>query len=136
MKIFLEEFTVETRSRIEVIDITDYVERLVAKSGIVNGIAVIHLPHATAALVLNEAEPGLMEDIVDLVKEVFKPDADWRHNRIDTNAHAHLASAFIGSTRVIPVKDSRLLRGTWQNILLLELDGPRRRRVVVQVMGE
>ena len=120
----------------EVVDITREVENIVIKSGIKNGVCIVHLPHATAALMLNEAETGLWHDYIRLVKEVFKPDGDWRHNLIDSNAHAHLASGFIGQTRVLPIKDGRIVRGTWQNILLLELDGPRHRRVVVEVMGE
>jgi secondary thiamine-phosphate synthase enzyme len=136
VKVFLKEFTIETRSGIEVIDITDFVESAVRESGISNGLAVIHLPHATAALLVNEYEEGLVSDIVKLVRELFKPGGDWKHNIVDSNAHAHLASAFIGSTRVVPVINGELLRGTWQNILLLELDGPRKRRLVVEVLGE
>ncbi len=135
MKAVFAEFTVETRQRIEVVDITEMVERAVRESGVRDGVAVIHLPHATAALVLNEYEAGLVEDMVRLVTEIFRPGADWKHNLVDSNAHAHLASALIGSTRLIPVRGGRLLRGTWQNILLLELDGPRTRRVVVEVLG-
>ena len=136
MRIHVEEFHVETREQIEVVDITGRVEEVVARSGVERGFAIIHLPHATAALMLNEYEPGLVKDFARLVRELFRPGGDWEHNRIDRNAHAHLASAIIGSTRVIPVIGSRLARGTWQNILLLELDGPRRRRVVVEVVGE
>ncbi len=136
MKVYVYEFTVKTRSRIEVVDITSFIEEAVAKSGIRNGIAVIHLPHATAALTLNEYERGLVNDMKKLITEIFRPDGNWEHNLIDNNAHAHLASAFIGSTRVIPVINSRLERGTWQHVLLLELDGPRTRRVIVEVMGE
>lgn len=136
MKIYFSEFRVATSSRIEIVDITREVENVVLKSGIKNGMCIVHLPHATAALMLNEAETGLWHDYIRLVKEVFKPDGDWQHNLIDSNAHAHLASGFIGQTRVLPIKDGRIVRGTWQNILLLELDGPRHRRVVVEVMGE
>ena len=136
MKVFTYEFTVETRSQMEIVDITRDVEEAVARSGVRNGIAVIHLPHATAALVLNEYERGLVNDLIRLLREVFRPGGDWEHNLIDSNAHAHLASAFIGSSRVVPVINSRLARGTWQHVLLVELDGPRRRRVVVEVMGE
>ena len=136
MKVFFKELRVSTTSRFEVVDITYEVESAVKESGVNNGIAVVHAPHATAAVILNEAESGLMKDYIELVKQLFKPDAPWRHNVIDNNAHAHLASAVIGSTRVIPVREGRLLRGTWQNIMLLELDGPRVRRVVVEVMGD
>ncbi|HIP66457.1 MAG TPA: YjbQ family protein [Pyrodictium sp.] len=136
MKIYFSEFEVVTSSRLEIIDITKMVEEVVAKSGVRNGICVVHLPHATAALMLNEAETRLWHDYLRLVKDVFKPDGDWQHNIIDSNAHAHLASGFIGQTRILPIKDGQLVRGTWQNILLLELDGPRHRRVVVEVLGE
>ena len=136
MKVYFEELRVSTSKRFEVVDITSEVEAVVARSGVRDGLCVVHAPHATAAIILNEAEPGLMEDYIELIKEVFKPDAPWRHNRIDNNAHAHLAAALIGSARVIPVRGGRLLRGTWQNVMLVEMDGPRVRRVVVEVLGE
>jgi len=135
LKVFIKEFTVATRTRFEVVDITGLVEDAVSSSGVSDGIVVVHVPHATAAIMLNEAEPNLFHDYVDMVKELFKPDAQWRHNMIDNNAHAHLAAAVIGSSRVIPLRGGRMMRGTWQNILLLELDGPRHRRVIVEVMG-
>lgn len=103
-----------------------------------NGIVVIHAPHATASIVVNEHEHGLLEDIVEKVKEFTEPGSSkWRHNRIDDNAHAHIGSALFGSARVFPVINSRVVRGTWQNIFFLEMDGPRPvREVVVLVMGE
>jgi secondary thiamine-phosphate synthase enzyme len=131
-----EEFTVRTSERFQVIDITARVEEAVRKSGIRNGIAMVFVPHATAAIILNEYEPRIVSDYIELVKQVFKPDYPWRHNEIDNNAHAHLASALIGPSRCMPVIDGVLVRGTWQNILLVELDGPRTRRVIVQVVGD
>lgn len=136
MKFFVEEFRVSTSSRFEVVDITSRVESVVSRSGVRNGLCLVFVPHATAAVIANEAEPGLMQDYIDLIKELFKPDAPWRHNRIDNNAHAHLASAVIGPSRVFPVIDGRCVRGTWQNIMLVEMDGPRSRRVIVEVIGE
>jgi secondary thiamine-phosphate synthase enzyme len=135
MKVFFEVLNIDTPDRIAVVDITERVEEVVSSSGVRNGLCVVHVPHATAAVMLNEMEPRLALDYVKLVHELFKPGADWAHNAIDHNAHAHLAAAFIGSSRLIPVKDGRLVRGTWQNIILLELDGPRSRRVVVEVLG-
>ena len=136
LKSFIRELSVRTSERFEAIDITSLVEDVVAESGIDNGLCIVHVPHATAAIIANEAEPGLMQDYIDLVKEFSKPNYPWRHNRIDNNAHAHLAAAFIGNARCFPVHNGRLIRGTWQNVILLEMDGPRRRRVVVQVIGE
>ncbi|AEM39267.1 protein of unknown function UPF0047 [Pyrolobus fumarii 1A] len=136
MRIFFKEIRVSTSSRFEIIDITDRVEEVVHKSGICNGMVLVFAPHATAAIIANENEPGLVEDLLTLIREIFQPERAWRHNRIDDNAHAHLASAFIGASRVFPVKDCRVVRGTWQNIMLVEMDGPRTRRVIVEVMGE
>ena len=134
---FFKEFTISTSERFQVINITSYVEGAVEESGIKNGICLVFVPHATAAIIANEYEPNIVSDYIELIRQVFKPDYGWRHNRIDNNAHAHLASAVIGPSRIFPVREGRIVRGTWQEILLVELDGPRpRRRVIVEVMGE
>ncbi len=136
MRVYIEELIINTRERIGVVDITSEVERIVSQSGIKKGVVLVHVPHATAAIIANEYEPFIVEDYITLVKELFRPGHDWKHNRVDRNAHAHLAAALIGNARVFPVEAGKIVRGTWQNILLLELDGPRKRRVVVEVMGE
>jgi secondary thiamine-phosphate synthase enzyme len=133
---FVREIRVRTSERFEVVDITSQVESIVSEAGIQNGFCLVFVPHATAAIIANEAEPGLMSDYIELVKQLFKPDYGWRHNRIDNNAHAHLAAALIGPSRIFPVINGQCVRGTWQNIMLLELDGPRHRRVIVEVHGE
>ncbi len=135
-KVFVKTFTISTSRRFEALNVTDIVEQTVAESGIKNGIVVVHAPHATAAIVLNEYEPRIASDYLEWVRRYVPPGGGWRHDEIDDNAHAHIASAIIGSTRVIPLKDGRLLRGTWQEVILLEFDGPRAgRRVVVEVIG-
>lgn len=136
MKIFFYEFSVSTKRRVEVVDVTYQVEEAVAKSGVKNGLCLIHAPHATAAIVANENEPGLLYDIVKKIEEVFPMGVGYQHDRIDDNAHAHLTSTFIGSSRIFPVKNSRILRGTWQNIFIVEADGPRNRRIIVEILGE
>jgi secondary thiamine-phosphate synthase enzyme len=134
--VYWEEFTVRTTERFQVVDITAKVEGVVRRSKVRNGLAMVFVPHATAAIILNEYEPRIASDYIELIKQLFKPDYPWRHNEIDNNAHAHLASALIGPSRCMPVRDGVLVRGTWQSILLLELDGPRTRRVEVQVVGD
>lgn len=136
MEVFFQEFSVSTRKQMEIVNVTREVENIVASSGIREGLCIIHTPHATAALIVNEGEEGLIYDITKKIEKFFPVTEEYRHNRVDTNAHAHLASAFLGSSRVFPVKNFRIVRGTWQNILLVELDGPRNRRVVVTVLGE
>ena len=135
MKIFFRDITLSSRKRLELIDITHQVEEIVRESGVKNGICLVYAPHATAAIIANEHESGLIEDILDKIDEDFPRDGRWRHNRIDDNAAAHIASAFLGTTKVLPIVDGRLLRGVWQNILLVELDGPRAdRRVIVKIL--
>lgn len=137
MKVLHKVLTFSTRNRFELIDITGEVENAVRGSGVKNGIALIQAPHATAAIVINENEPGLREDMIELVKEITGPGRGWRHNAIDDNAHAHLGSMLLGSSKALPIVDGRLYRGTWQNIFLLEMDGPRNRReVVITIIGE
>ena len=67
---------------------------------------------------------------------MFPDNAGWLHDKIDDNAHAHLASAVLGTSKLFPVRGGRLLRGKWQNIFLFELDGPRLRRTIIQIIGE
>jgi secondary thiamine-phosphate synthase enzyme len=137
MKVYFHEIYVSTSKRFELIDITEKVEEGVRMSGIKNGICLVFAPHATAAIVANEHERGLMEDILTKIKEFVEPDRRWNHNLIDDNAHAHIGSAIIGADRVFPVRNGELIRGTWQNIFLVELDGPRRQRqVIVEVLGD
>ena len=137
MKVFVRELKYASRRQVEVIDITNDVERVVGESGIKDGFIIVFAPHATAAIILNEDESGLLKDIEDKILELFPRNGNYRHNLIDDNANSHLASAFLGQGKVIPLINGSLIRGTWQNILLVELDGPRStRRVVVEVIGE
>ena len=133
--VFKKSFYVQTRSRFEVVKITESVEEAVRVSGIREGFVLVFVPHATAAVVLNEYEPRIVEDYVTWVRRVIPPGGGWKHDEVDDNAHAHLASAFIGQSRVLPVSGGLTVRGTWQEVLLLEFDGPRRRTIVVEVVG-
>ncbi len=137
MKFYVKEITLRTTSKYQLIDVTSSVEGIVRESGIRNGLCLVFAPHATAAIIANEHEYGLMNDIVNKIKSDFPENGKWQHNLIDNNAHAHLASAFIGASRVFPVINGKLIRGTWQNIFLVEMDGPRSyRRILVEVLGE
>ena len=137
MKVYFQEIVFSTTKRFQLIDITREVENIVRKSGVRNGLCLVFAPHATAAIIANKHESGLMDDILTKIKELVQPDRRWKHNIIDDNAHAHIGSALIGADRIFPVKDGHLIRGTWQNIFLVEMDGPRSRRyVVVEVIGE
>lgn len=136
-KVHHEVIKISTSRRFELIDITYKVEEIVHKSGIKNGVCMVFAPHATVAIIANEHEQGLVEDIIDFVKELTQVSRNWKHNLIDDNAHAHIGSAIISSHRLFPIANGQLVRGTWQNIFVLEMDGPRSNRTIyVTVMGE
>jgi secondary thiamine-phosphate synthase enzyme len=132
LKVLFREATLSTRERTEIIDLTSQVERYVRESGI----CLVSTLHSTTALLINENEKGLLRDIIRRVKEEFPRGAGRDHDRMDDNADAHLASTFLGNSRMLPVKDGRLVRGAWQSILFLELDGPRGRNVIFEILGE
>jgi secondary thiamine-phosphate synthase enzyme len=136
MKVYFQDFHASTRNRTELVDVTGSVEEIVRKSEIKNGLCIIHSVHSTTAIIVNEHEQGLTRDIVKKIQQDYQKGAGWLHDTVDDNADAHLASSFIGSTRIFPIRNGGLERGTWQSIFLLELDGPRSRRIVVEVMGE
>lgn len=137
MRTFAKVLAVSTREKCQLVDITRSVEEVVSDSKIQEGLCLVYASHATAAIICNENESGLVHDILRKVKEIFPPGAGYFHDRIDDNASSHIASALIGASRSFPIRSGRLVRGTWQNIFLLELDGPRARRTVdVQIIGE
>ncbi|MCE4601590.1 MAG: secondary thiamine-phosphate synthase enzyme YjbQ [Desulfurococcales archaeon] len=127
--------TIPTSSRFQLVDVTSMIQDWVSSINAGDGIVLVYSPHTTAGVIVNEAEPGLMKDILDLLREVTRPEGGWRHNRIDNNAHAHLAQVLVGDSRVIPVARGSLMLGTWQRVMLLEMDGPRRRRLNLVYIG-
>ena len=136
MRTWFKELSFSTRRQREVVDVTDEVLAAVRESGIKNGLLIAQLPHATAALVLNESESGVKQDLLDKLDDLVPARGSYSHDRIDDNAHAHLKSAFVGTSRALPLIDGRVVRGTWQNFLVIEADGPRTRRLAIFVMGE
>jgi secondary thiamine-phosphate synthase enzyme len=127
----MPEFRVRTASKREMIDVTDRVAAVVSRSGVREGICHVYVPHATAAVVVNENDdPNVCVDILDALGRQI-PEGVWRHDRIDNNAAAHIQAAILGPGETVPVVDGRLALGTWQAIMLVELDGPRDRRLVV-----
>jgi secondary thiamine-phosphate synthase enzyme len=124
---------VRSRRKFEVLDVTPQVRDVVARSGLAEGICTVFVRHATAAIVINEnADPGFRADLVTALDRLF-PEGVWEHDKVDDNGAAHLKAAFLGPSEAIPVRDGRLLLGTWQGIALVECDGPREREIVVDL---
>ena len=133
--------TFTTRHRFELIDLTQRVEELVGKTGIGAGVALLQSLHSTAALFVNEWQEALLEDFRTLLEQAVRAEAPWRHNdpRYSdcdrSNAASHLRALLLGSSAMLAVRRGQLVRGTWQSIILAELDGPRTRSVSLQILG-
>ena len=140
MAVYTEEITFRTKGEGQIIDITDKIETIVQRSGIRTGVVSSSVAGATAALTVIEFEPGLIEDFPAMLERVAPKGIDYAHHRTwdDGNGHSHVRASLIGPDLSSPVRDGKLIRGTWQHAVFLELDvRPTRDRVVyVTVMGE
>jgi len=136
LKVFFKDLIINTQKRRELIDITLEAAKALSDSKVIDGICVINSTHTTSSIIINENESGLKEDIINKIMQDFPQDGSWRHNKIDNNADAHLAGAYLNSSVTIPIKNGGLILGAWQSILFLELDGPRiGRKLIIEIMG-
>jgi secondary thiamine-phosphate synthase enzyme len=138
MAVHSAQIRVSTEGNGDIIDITPGVQEVVDTAGIDDGLVSVFVAHSTAAVSLIEYEPGGVRDLRELMEQLVPTDSDYHHNRMagDTNAHAHLRAAIVGPSEIVPLKNGRLQRGTWQQFVLVDFDdSPRERTVMVQVMG-
>jgi len=145
MKTHFQELTIETRQGFNLHNITARVQEVITSSGISVGIVAVTSQHTTTAITLNEDEERLRSDIENHFEKLAPAGLPYLHNDIHLrdcdpdepeNAHSHLVAMLIGSSESIAVRQGRLQLGKWQSLLLAELDGPRERRVSVQIIGE
>jgi len=136
MKIVQRDFRISTKNRNQMIDITGQVRSFVSQSGITNGDVIVYCPHTTAAITINEnADPSVPHDILLTLEELvphYRP--GYRHS--EGNSDAHCKSSLVGCSEQILIQDKSLELGTWQGIFFCEFDGPRSRKVIVQIQGE
>jgi len=122
------EFTVSTDARLDVVDVTDRVAATVPDDA--DGTVTVFVDHTTAGVVINEAEPRLLDDVRTFLADVV-PDEGWNHDQLDGNADSHLRAMLLGPSATVPVADGDLSLGRWQSVLLIDCDGPRERTVRV-----
>ncbi|MEO0087953.1 MAG: secondary thiamine-phosphate synthase enzyme YjbQ [candidate division WOR-3 bacterium] len=130
----LKEFSISTSRKYQLVNITEKVEKVVVEAKVKEGVVLVFVPHSTAGILLTEEEEGLKRDWLKLFEKIVSG-LDFEHNRIDNNADAHLLSGLIGQSKVLPIKEGKLVRGTWQEIFLAEFDGPRERKVIVEIVN-
>ena len=128
----MKKIYVITRSRVEMIDITDQVSKAVMEAKVEDGICHLFVPHTTAAITINEnADPNVIKDITTHMSKVVPEDGGYRHG--EGNSDGHIKSSLFGVSLTIFVQAGRLVLGTWQGIYFCEFDGPRNRQVYVRV---
>ena len=136
IQILTEILELEPTNRVEITDITRHINAALAESGIRKGLVNVYSQHSTSAIFINENEEGLVKDYLDLMESLVPTGENYRHNRIDNNADSHLRSFLIGNNQTIPIENGNMSLGTWQSVFFLDMDGPRKRRVTITIMGE
>ena len=125
--------TVKTKSRTELIDITSEVQNTVRSSSIADGLCMLYVPHTTAAITVNEsADPSVKADILMILNEIVPWKAKYRH--LEGNSPAHVKSTLVGASELVAIENGRLVLGTWQGIFFCEFDGPRTRKLHINIM--
>ncbi|HEY8171807.1 MAG TPA: secondary thiamine-phosphate synthase enzyme YjbQ, partial [Dehalococcoidia bacterium] len=145
-RVLCEAIEFETTAALEFIDITDDITAIVDAAGVQFGQVSVFSQHTTAAIKINENEPLLLRDLARTLRQFAPPNAYYEHNDFSrrtvnmnddecANGHAHCQHLFLGASETIPVIDARIALGRWQRVFLIELDHPRLRRVLVNVVG-
>ena len=131
----MNSITVHSSSRNEMIDITMEVQEVVDKSGVKDGYAILYVPHTTAAVTVNEgADPSVKHDILSALSKLVPHDAGYNH--AEGNSDAHIKSSIIGCSQTVLIENGKLLLGIWQHIFFFEGDGPRTRKVYIEIFGK
>jgi len=129
--------TYKTRERIEIVRITDEIERAVRESGVKEGLALVNPMHITAAVVVNDNEQGLHQDYLCILEKLAPYRDDYRHNDTgEDNAASHIWRQLMGHQVVLPITKGSLDLGTWEQVFYFEFDGKREKRVLVKIIGE
>ena len=137
MKSHTEYLQFNTSKRIEFVNITSQVEQAVKKSGIKEGIVLANAMHITSSVFINDEEQGLKQDYVEWLHKLVDTNKDYKHNLTgEDNAYAHLMRTIMGRETVVAVTSGKLDFGPWEQIFYLELDGQRKKRVLVKIIGE
>lgn len=130
----LQEFTVQTEARSQMVDITAAIQNIVRDGGITDGTCCVYVPHTTAGITINEnADPSVISDILSELDKIVPWSDGYKH--LEGNSAAHIKSSMMGFSQTIIIQNKRLVLGTWQGIYFCEFDGPRRRKVHIKIMS-
>ncbi|WNM62364.1 secondary thiamine-phosphate synthase enzyme YjbQ [Candidatus Nitrospira neomarina] len=126
----MDTLQVQTKNLKDIVDLTPKLNRIIQNADFQNGLCHVFLPHTTAALTTGEIGEGTEKDLLEVAEKII-PQIRFRHAHDPSHAWSHMAASLIGASLTLPVMDGELRVGTWQSVLLVELDGPRERQLVV-----
>ncbi|MCD6271173.1 YjbQ family protein [bacterium] len=127
----MQEIEIATTQKHELIDITEAIQEEIRKANIQTGLIFIFSLHTTSGILITENEEGLKEDWMQFFKKITSG-IDYHHDHLDGNAPSHIFAGILGQGTLVPIRNGRLVLGTWQRIFLAELDGPRNRKIALQ----
>jgi secondary thiamine-phosphate synthase enzyme len=139
MAVITRNIQIKSRSENDIMDITDTVSKIVKESKIENGVVTVFVVGSTAAITTIEYEPGLQQDFPEMLSRLVPKEIEYAHDNTwhDGNGHSHVRASLIGPGLTIPFIAGHLTLGTWQQIVLLEMDTrPRERKIILQMIGE
>ena len=140
---YVEELTIQTKERYQILCITEQVEKIVSESNVIDGLVLVNPMHITASCYVNDLERGLHQDIMEWLEKVApyhgkdgRDGPEYQHHRTgEDNGDAHLKRQLLGQQVTMPVQNGRLHLGTWEQIHYAEFDGQRNKRILVKVIG-
>ncbi len=137
MKIFTEQLTINTNQRVDFVNITSKIEKIVKKSEINDGLILINPMHITASIFINDAESGLIQDFKEWLERLAPKKFNYRHHQTgEDNGFSHLWRTIMGRETTIAITNGKLDFGTWEQIYYGEFDGQRNKRILVKIIGK
>jgi secondary thiamine-phosphate synthase enzyme len=138
MSVETKELHFDTEGEVALIDITEKINGKLTESKIEDGIVTVFVPGATGAITTIEYEPGLLRDLPNALERLFPKGIEYEHEYRwhDGNGHSHIRASFLGPSLTVPFRAKKLMLGTWQQVVFIELDNKRRsRRIILQILG-
>ena len=139
MGVYSDQINIKTDGEVDIIDITGEIQNSIDKSKLKDGIICIFVPGSTGTLTTIEYEPGLMKDLPQALEKIAPKGIHYNHHETwhDDNGHSHVRASLMGPSITVPFRNKKLIHGTWQQIVFVELDtSPRNREIIVQIVGE
>ncbi|RLF40731.1 MAG: YjbQ family protein [Thermoplasmata archaeon] len=139
MKIYTGSINIKTSGENDIVDITDETQRIIEESKVKDGLICLFIPGSTGSITTIEYEPGLKKDLPKALEKIAPRDIYYYHHETwhDDNGRSHVKASILGPSLTIPIRDSKLIHGTWQQIVFIEFDTkPRNRRIIAQIIGE